>query len=176
MFSGGDFRNGDDLHDWARMAAPGAAACLGVGDACPADVAPVVRALVDADLIDVARTRVAADRWRFIVQRRARIYARPDIAPVDARLRRGGLRARRAGTAERRILKLLLAAANRGLPCPTNAAIARAVGLPDGDAASYRLRKLAARGLIRVTVPGDPRLHRVVTITASGKSTRAGPR
>lgn len=168
------FMGGDDLQDWARSASPGAAVCLGVASGVPAATQPALRALTDAGLIDIARRRVGEDRYSFEVQRRSRRYVAP-VQKAPARPR-GGMHARRAGTVERRVLKLLLTAAAKGLPCPTNASIARAVGLPDAIAASYRLRRLTARGLIRVTVPDDPRLHRVVTIVASGKATKGGAR
>jgi hypothetical protein len=170
------FMGGDDLQDWARSASPGAAVCLGVAPSVPAATQPALRALTDAGLIDIARRRIGEGRFSFEVQRRSRRY----VAAVPARKApaapRGGMHARRAGTVERRVLKLLLTAATKGLPCPTNASIARAVGLRDAVAASYRLRRLVARGLIRVTVPDDPRLHRVVTIVASGKATKGGLR
>lgn len=162
---------GDDLNDWARSASPGAAVCLGIASAVPAATQPALRTLTDAGLIDIARRRVGDGRYSFEVQRRSRRY----VPPVPSKPR-GGMHARRAGTVERRVLKLLLAAATKGLPCPTNASIARAVGLPDAIAASYRLRRLVARGLIRVAVPDDPRKLRVVTIVASGKATKGGAR
>lgn len=171
------FMGGDDLHQWAREACPGSSVCLGVATAVPASTQPALRSLADAGLIDVARRRVGPERYSFVVQRRSARY----IERQPATVRKGGNHARRAGTVERRILKLLMAAATQGRPCPTNGAIARSVGLmrgglPDDNAASYRLKRLVARGLIRVTVPNDPRLHRVVTIVASGKATRGGAR
>lgn len=166
------FMGGDDLREWARDATPGTSLCLGVASAVPPSTQPVLRSLSDAGLIDVARRRIGPEKYSFIVQRRSGRYV--DRQP--AQVRRGGHRARRAGTVERRLLKLLLLAATRGMPCPTNAAIAKLVGLPDDLAASYRLRKLQDRGLIRVAVPADPRMHRVVTIVASGAQTRGGLR
>lgn len=165
------FMGGDDLQGWVRNASAGASVCLGVGAAVPPSTQPAVRALTDAGLIDIARRRVGDGRYSFEVQRRSRRYV-PSVPSKP----RGGMHARRAGTVERRVLKLLLTAATKGLPCPTNASIARAVGLPDAVAASYRLRRLVARGLIRVAVPDDPRDLRVVTIVASGKATRGGAR
>ena len=166
------FMGGEDLRDWARDATPGTSLCLGVAASVPPTTQPVLRSLSDAGLIDIARRKVGPEKYSFIVQRRSGRYIERQPAPV----RRGGLRARRAGTVERRILKLLLLAATRAMPCPTNGQIAKLVGLPDDLAASYRLRKLQERGLIRVEVPADPRLHRVVTIVASGKKTRGGAR
>lgn len=169
------FMGGDDLQGWVRGATPGASVCLGVASSVPAATQPALRALTDAELIDIVRKRVGDGRYCFEVQRRSRRYVAPLVQKAPQRPR-GGMHARRAGTVERRVLKLLLTAAAKGLPCPTNAAIARAVGLSDGIAASYRLRRLVARGLIRVAVPDDPRLHRVVTIVANGQSTKGGAR
>ncbi|MBD3747775.1 MAG: winged helix-turn-helix domain-containing protein [Sphingopyxis terrae] len=170
------FMGGDDLQGWVRGATPGASVCLGVASSVPAATQPALRALTDAGLIDIARKRVGDGRYSFEVQRRSRRYVAPTPVQKAPTRPRGGMHARRAGTVERRVLKLLLTAAAKGLPCPTNAAIARAVGLSDGIAASYRLRRLVARGLIRVAVPEDPRLHRIVTIVASGESTKGGAR
>lgn len=165
------FMGGDDLQSWARDASPGTSVCLGVGPRLPARTAEVVTSLCAAGVIDAPRRRIGPDRYSFVVQRRSqRFVERPPTKP------RGGNHARRTGTVERRVLKLLLKAATDSLPCPTNAAIARAVGLPNELAASYRVRRLQERGLIFVDVPADPRLHRVVTIRASGKKTRGGPR
>lgn len=166
------FMGGDDLHQWAREAMPGTSLCLGVASVVPPSTQPALRSLADAGLIDVARRRVGPERYSFVVQRRSARY----IDRQPAIVRKGGHHARRAGTVERRVLKLLLVAAQKGLPCPTNAAIARAVGLPNEDAARYSLRKLRNRGVIRVHNPADPRLLRVVTIVASGKATKGGVR
>lgn len=166
------FMGGEDLRDWARDASPGTSLCLGIGASMPPATAAVVRSLSDAGVIDAPRRKVGPEKYSFVVQRRSARYIERAPMPVQ----RGGQRTRRAGTIERRILKLLLIAASRELPCPTNAAIANLVGLRDELAASYRIRKLQERGMIRVTVPADPRQHRVVTIVASGKSTRGGAR
>lgn len=165
------FMGGNDLQDWARDASPGTSLCLGVASAVPPTTQPMLRSLSDAGLIDVARRKVGPEKYSFIVQRRSRRYI--DRAPA---VQRGGNQVRRSSTIERRVLKLLLTAAKRNLPCPTNASIANLVGLSDELAASYRVRRLQARGLIRVHVPADPRQHRVVTIVASGDQTRGGAR
>ena len=93
------------------------------------------------------------------------------VAGLNPHAGEGGL----FGSEEVEVIAPALAAA-RDLPCPTNAAIANLVGLRDELAASYRLGKLRDRRLIRIDVPADPRLHRVVTIVASGKKTRGGAR
>lgn len=165
------FMAGEELRAWARNAKHRASLVLGEGAALPSSTARVVSVLADAKIIDIARRKLAADHYRFIVQRRsARYVERATVTPRQAMARP------RAGISERRILKILIRAAERNLPCPTNPVLAHLVGLSGEQAASYRMRRLVAQGKIRVEVPGDPRMHRVVTIVASGKRTRGGAR
>ncbi len=78
-----------------------------------------------------------------------------------------------ADTPEGRVLAAIEDCAERGLPCPTNADLARAAGLRSGQAASYRLGRLAELGKVRVRrEPGSD--LRVVTICETGLSTSAG--
>ncbi|WP_294195882.1 hypothetical protein [uncultured Sphingomonas sp.] len=71
------------------------------------------------------------------------------------------------------VFRALKRAANFGQPCPTNADLARAAGLRDAVAASYRVRLLrqAKRIVIDEQGPGQPR---IVTIVGTGKSTKRG--
>lgn len=164
------FITGEELRDWARGASPGASRTLGEGAALPSATGAIVASLSDAKVIDIVRRKIAAERYSFIVQRRTGRY-------VDRAARRISTMPQvRRGVYERRILKILIAAAAKGLPCPTNGVLARLVGLSGEVAASYRLRRLVAAGKIRVAVPDDPRQHRVVTIVATGKTTRGGAR
>jgi hypothetical protein len=71
------------------------------------------------------------------------------------------------------VFRLLKRRANLGQPCSTNAEIATEIGLPNADAASYRVRKLHAAGLIRVEDRG-PNERRIVTIVETGKRTVPG--
>lgn len=71
---------------------------------------------------------------------------------------------------ERLLLEHLSRRADQGAPCDSNRALARAVGLRDGDQASYRLKRLRDRGLILLAaVPVEP--GRVVTIVETGRRT-----
>jgi DNA-binding Lrp family transcriptional regulator len=69
------------------------------------------------------------------------------------------------------VLRLLAQAASKGLPCPTNAELAKRIGLKDAVAASYRVRRLVQSGAIVVEEP-SPSERRVVTIVATGAQTR----
>ena len=76
------------------------------------------------------------------------------------------------GSPEDVILRALARAANMGLPCPSNAALAEEAGLHNPDAASWRVRKLRDAGLIRIDCSGTARNStRVVTIAATGRRT-----
>lgn len=74
---------------------------------------------------------------------------------------------------EDRVFALLRNLAAIGHSCPTDEAIAKRLGLSGADAASYRMRKLRAAGLIRVENRG-PLKPRVVTIVADGRQTAKG--
>lgn len=76
-------------------------------------------------------------------------------------------------TPEERVLLQLRRAANLGMVCPTNAELARACGLKDAAAASYRVRQLVRWGWIRVEDNG-PNARRIVTICQTGKRTVEG--
>lgn len=161
----------EQVRSWAERARPGEDIVYAEG-ARPGDtIGAVVRGLKDMGLVTMTSKRVDG-RLRFIAQRL------PDPAP-SARLRRGpeqrGRFAKREikgrRTAERLIYKLLVDAAKRGAPCPTNAELATRVGLSGAVAASYRMRRLVAAGDISIDEP-SPLERRVVTILASGKQTR----
>lgn len=163
------FIDAPTLARWAEGAPRGGALTLGRGAAVPGTVAPEVTRLVAAGMIDFARRRIGPDDFEFVAQRRAQRAA--PVARKAVQRSSVGVPAR-AGVAERRILKALTFAASRHLPCPTNAQLAAIAGLSGAVAASYRLRRLAQRGVIAVDVPADPRERRVVTILATGAATR----
>ena len=75
--------------------------------------------------------------------------------------------------AGRRMMQLLNRAALTGRPCPTNAELAEALGLKNKMAAQSVFQQLVRSGKIRVADFG-PRMRRVVTISATGNSTRKG--
>ncbi|MBA4092277.1 MAG: hypothetical protein C0494_17030 [Sphingobium sp.] len=158
----------DQLDNWAARALPGEDAVYSVG-ARPGDkIGAAARELQAAGLVTMTSKRMDG-RLRHIVQRLAdprpsrKVYAAPRgrFAPASDDAKR----------ATRAVLRLLVRAAKRGEPCPTNAELARAVGLKDAVAASYRMRRLVKDGAIVVEEP-SPLERRVVTIVASGARTR----
>lgn len=74
-----------------------------------------------------------------------------------------------------RIYMTLVRAANLGLPCPTNAALAEVAGLKDGDAARYQVKLLRDEGRIEVVLSGAGRSFRRVRIVETGRWTADEP-
>jgi hypothetical protein len=162
--------NAEQLFAWVERARPGEDAVYATGERPPADIAAVARGLYDARLVTLTSLRVKGGH-RFILQRL------PDVRPSQLRLQAQQNRGKFVKSATdgrvtaKAVLRLLSHAASHDLPCPTNAELARRVGLKDAIAASYRVRRLVADGKITVELP-SPIERRVVTIIATGKSTR----
>jgi len=74
-------------------------------------------------------------------------------------------------TPDGRIFLELVRAANFGLPCPTNAKLAEVAGLPDADAARYRIKLLAQQRRIDVAHDGPGKSFRRVRIVETGRWT-----
>lgn len=159
----------DQLRDWVARAMPGEDVAYATGERPDRSIAPFAAQLREAGLVALTAKRVGRE-FRFIAQRRAGSIER--LAPVR-RFNRGQYRERGQRTSETMILRALNRAADRGLPCPTNAELARVAGLSGAIAASYRMRRLVAAGKIRVEEP-SPLERRVVTIVATGKTTVRG--
>jgi len=107
------------------------------------------------------RLRAGGGKQYFVVRTSKRVEKQ--LNPVEACL---------ADPATDAILRALKRAANLGMPCPSDAELARAAGLNTRDQAQWRVRKLVDVGLISSTLAyegGVP--SRVVTIAASGKFT-----
>ncbi len=159
----------EQLDHWAARALPGEDVVYSTG-ARPGDaIGAAVRQLHAAGLVTMTSKRMDG-RLRHIVQRL------PEPRPSQ-QLRKPVPRGRftvasdDAKRTTRMVLRQLARAAGRGEPCPTNAELARAVGLKDAVAASYRMRRLVKDGAIVVEEP-SPIERRVVTIVATGKKTR----
>lgn len=159
------------LSDWAERAQAGedVVYCTGVR---PDDmIGAAARALRESGIVTLTTRRMPAGGFRFIAQR----LADPRPSKIRARRRSNpGQFLPASGDAKRTtraVLRLLVQAANRDAPCPTNAEIAVRVGLNGSVAASYRMRRLVRDGLIEVEEPG-PLERRIVTIVATGKKTR----
>ncbi|CAD7335349.1 winged helix-turn-helix domain-containing protein [Sphingomonadales bacterium 58] len=158
----------DDFAAWVKRAAPGEDVVYSVGVRPAKAIGEAVRALHDQGLVSLTSKRTDSG-LRFIAQRR------PDPRPAQERkpVPRGRftLGASDGKMTTRAVLRILSQAAGRDLPCPTNAELAKRVGLKDAVAASYRMRRLVADGKITVEEP-SPTERRVVTIVATGKQTR----
>lgn len=77
---------------------------------------------------------------------------------------------------EDRLLAHLRAAVRRGLPCPPDAALARAMELPRQSDVARLYERLRQAGTITVEVVRDIPTYRVVTLTETGQRTLApGP-
>lgn len=158
----------DQLRDWVARSIPGEDVVYGQGERPRREVALYARQLQDAGLVALTSKR-ERDGFRFIAQRRAGAFealqARRAVGNRGRFKRKAVL-----ATAETLILRALKRAAARSRPCPTNAELAAAAGLSGAIAASYRVRRLAQRGLIIVEEP-SPIERRVVTIVATRQKT-----
>lgn len=160
----------DSFRAWVERAAPGDDVVYCVGARPSEAIGAAVRAMSVKGLV-LTTSRRKDGQLRHIA---VRLADRP--APVRARpsAHRGRFVPREdAGrrAVERAIMRLLTDAARRGAPCPTNKEIAQHAGLSGAVAASYRVRRLVQAGKIIVEEP-SPIERRVVTILATGKSTR----
>jgi len=149
---------------WMKTAKAGQRIVYATGPVLPWAAASVVlaRGLADRGLVDLVRQR-RGGVWDFIATRRrdgaSAEEASPPRPPADP--------------VADDMLRLISRAANLGQPCPTNAELAARLDLPNPDAASYRFRKLIASGAIKSEEQG-PNWRRIVTVTATGKTTVAG--
>lgn len=159
----------DQLSSWVARARPGEDVVYSTGVRPGEVIGSAVRQLHESGLVALRSKRVAGG-FRFIAVRLA------DPQPsqrAQKSVRRGRFvhASEDAKATTRMVLQQLRQAANRGEPCPTNAELARVVGLKDAVAASYRVRRLVKDGAIIVEAP-SPLERRVVTIVATGKRTR----
>jgi hypothetical protein len=160
----------EQLSRWAARARPGEDVVYSTGVRPGDAIGAAVRKLHASGMVALTSKRVDGG-FRFIAQRL------PDPRPSQMQGRKLTPRGRftvgadSAKATTRMVFQLLRRAAQRDEPCPTNAQLARMVGLKDAVAASYRVRRLVRDGLIRVEEP-SPLERRVVTIVASGKQTR----
>lgn len=163
--------DGDDFARWCEGAQPGESITYCRGARLSADAAVVPVEMARVGVVELVQRRLSSGDLAYIAQRRSDAFVRPgDAGRVRRRVSSPGTSpARRA--VERQLYRMLVRTANHHLPCPDNGAIARLLGLRDALAASYRMRRLVAAGLI-VVEQGAPGARRVVTIVASGARTR----
>jgi hypothetical protein len=165
---------GEDLLNWAKDARIGDsivyARSSAAGERLPSDVVNVVSSLAAHGALHPTQRRVG-DGWAFQAQRGSGKISRVTVR----RPSRGGTRGLPANRAsERAVFKRIEAAAKHGLPCPTNAELARLCGLSGAIAASYRVRRLVASGRISI-IDKSPYGRRIATLLVgrhAGKSTQ----
>lgn len=162
-----------EVEAWIAAAQPGDDFVYATGPALPQGMASVcmVRELVDAGQVRTHVRRNPDSRaLEHVAVRRAVAAAAAGVSPagVEAPDPNGP-----GATAARRMMQLLNRAAITGRPCPTNAELAETLGLKNKQAAQYIFNRLVRVGKIRVADFG-PRMRRVVTICATGNSTRQG--
>lgn len=155
----------EDFRAWLADATPGQDIVYATGPVLDQkrDVVLLAGQYIAAGLIRTHRRKVEG-RWEyFAVRRDSRVDGPTMAAPPAGQIE--GLRGQ--------MLALLRRAANLAQACPTNAELARQLNLKNGEAARYEFNQLVAGGHIRVKNYG-PRMRRVVTIVASGKTTAKG--
>ncbi|HVM38319.1 MAG TPA: GntR family transcriptional regulator [Sphingomicrobium sp.] len=155
----------DRLGEWLRSSKPGDRLTYAHGPYLVAtELAARVRGLIDGE--EVHHRRYRADDGAFdyvIIRNRVRVALPPrprrDTA-IDLDAIMSGL------------FLLLKATARRGERCPSDSALAQALGV-SRDQVKWALRKLVAAGLVAsrvVPAAGDPK-YRVVTVVATGRET-----
>lgn len=154
----------DALFKFALLAREGARCVYARASRLPrnAEVAEKARALESGGMVrlNVVRHARGSDLFDYLARRTDQPLCCEETARDDDAL----------PPEERMLLDHLSRRADQGAPCDSNRALARAVGLRDGDQAAYRLRRLRDRGLIRVdAVPVEP--GRVVTIISTHAKT-----
>lgn len=151
-----------DFREWLAVARPGGEIVYATGPVLDQkrDVVLLAGQYIEAGLIRTHRRKVEG-RWEYFAVRRD-ASAPPPKARVEA-----------IDGVKGQMLSILRRAANLGQVCPTNTELARQLALKNGEAARYEFNQLVAGGHIRVANFG-PRMRRVVTIVASGKTTAKG--
>jgi len=156
----------EQAQDWVERAAPGEDAVYCTGKRPGEAIGAAVRALHERGLVTMTSKRATDGGFRFIMQRLPTPKERRRVLnPGHFKIRSDD--AKRSTQA---VFRQLVRAANRGEPCPTNAELARIVGLQDSVAASYRVRCLVRDGRISVWEP-SPLERRVITIADTGAQT-----
>lgn len=157
-----------ELEQWFDRAAAGERRLYARGPALNPkhDVAALVRDWIACGEATVVQARDPATRELLYLV----VRCRPQ--PAEPAERRVTVDDAWRETAEGRIFLTLVRAANLGVPCPSNAELARAAGLRDADAARYVLYdKLAKTGRVEILPTAGTRGGRVIKITETGRRT-----
>jgi hypothetical protein len=154
----------EDVLRFAADAAPGAWESYGRGDHPPREMVRAMQPFVAAGVLVPAAKREGAG-FLYLVKRSR---TAPKVRVRAAR----AARAHPAQSDQSRVLRCLIRAACRRLPCPSYAQIARRCDISE-RAARHRVQQLARAGRIAATYDAHTG-QRVITITAgphAGKST-----
>jgi len=124
-------------------------------------VAGAVRGLLDAGLARSNFRRGADGVGEYVITRR-----------TGARLPKRPVRARgpQLDEIEKAVLRLLRRYARAGAELPTNRSIAARCGCKNRHDASYRIRKLAGFGLIRIEITGETRTAKLPASDGEARS------
>lgn len=150
------------LDGWLTRAKPGDSAIYATGPALDPknETVALVRDWKDTGEVTCVQRRVEG-RLTYQVQR----IARRAVEEPKKRLQLDG---EFEESAAGKLLRHLARLANAGLPCPSNAVLADAVGLRNEEGARYQLKLLAAAGHVRINkLPAG----RVVLIVETGART-----
>jgi len=147
-----------ELQEWFRGAQPGHECKYAAGPALGknAPTAALARKLAGTGGAELFQRRNGKG-FDYLIRRKAAPDALVELQQI--------------GPAERRVLEVLSAAAEGGQARPTYEEIAETAGLPDWQAARYRMKILQRAGVIAVD-----RDTGAVTIVAIGKTTGGHPR
>lgn len=174
-FAGTSYVDIGQLEEWFAGAAAGAKCIYATGPAL--DARHPVKQLVDewmrtGEALPLPQVRLGPGLFRYAFQR-----ARPSrrAAPDEKSRTRVSADADWRETEGGRIYMTLVRAANLGLPCPTNAALAEVARLRDADAARYLFRRLIEEGRIESVLSGAGRSFRRVRIIETGRWTADEP-
>lgn len=157
------------VEEWARRARPGDTFVYHSGGFLVKSLPAVTaaRSLVDRGEALFFQRKLGPGQYDYCIQKRAN---------AERQLSAGQLAGRQVGTAidqeeYDQLMAVLRRLANFKLPCPTNRELAEMAELKDAESVRYRLTQLSIAGVIGVRTP--PQGPRVITITASGRSTAA---
>lgn len=152
-----------ELAEWYRTARPGHWVTYAVGPALDQReaVAATVKLWIDQGTVTPSKVRIDGV-LRHRVARRAKNSA-PAAEP--RRIARP-----EPGSEESQLFHYIERLTVLGLPMPSNAAIAGALGWRDRDQVAYRLRRLIERDFVRVP-PAGRFATRIVTVTETGLRT-----
>lgn len=151
------------IEAWAAQARPGDELVYAHIPRLPhrSAAAARVRAMEEKKLVLLYQRAAEPGTFDYVARARAR---RPSAPPPVARIATPMLDGDGA-----RVLQAIRFHAARGLPCPSNAAIARIAGLRDRMQASHAVAKLAKLGFVTVEMVGPS--DRIITIVGSGERT-----